>query len=249
MWGFGPQTPGVVVAVPGGRKVRQRLVGVHVVRSDAVVARADLRREPPRTTVEDTVLDLVNDSRDDHEAIGWITAALSARKTYPGRLLLASSRRQRLARRSVVEATCGRVRAGSTSPLEIGWVDRVERPHGLPKAARQEVGAGRVGRVFRDIVYEAFGVLVELDGRLGHEGAENAFRDMDRDNRAVLGGRVTLRFGWVAVMGHPCEAALQVAHVLMARGWAGQLKVCGPGCVVADVHWALVGGRSNEVTT
>jgi hypothetical protein len=231
VWGFGPQAPGVVVAVPSSRKVRQRLIGVHVVRSDAVVGRADLGREPPRTTVEDTVLDLVSDSDDDREAVGWITAALASRKTYPGRLLLASLQRRRLARRSLVEATCGKVQAGSTTPLEIGWVDRVERPHGLPEASRQEVGASRAGRVFRDVAYHAYGLIVELDGRLGHEGAENAFRDMDRDNRAVLGGRVTLRFGWVAVMGHPCEAALQVAHVLAARGWTGELSRCGPGCL------------------
>jgi hypothetical protein len=233
LWGFGRPAPGVHVAVPSNRKVRKRLVGVRVVRSDAAVARVDPRREPPRTTVEDTVLDLVDVSEDDRGAVGWITAAFSARATDPRRLLQAAERRPRMVRRSLVETTCAKVRAGATSPLEIGWLDRVERPHGLPQAARQRVASGRDGRVFRDVVYDGYGVVVELDGRLGHEGAEHAFRDMDRDNRAVLGGLVTLRFGWTAVMGHPCEAAAQVANVLAARGWVGELVRCGPGCAAA----------------
>jgi hypothetical protein len=61
--------------------------------------------------------------------------------------------------------------------------------------------AGRVrgNRVWRDLAYQRFGLYIELDGRLGHEGAEHAFRDMGRDNDAVLGGRLTLRYGWMAV--------------------------------------------------
>ena len=37
-----------------------------------------------------------------------------------------------------------------------------------------------------DVDYEEYGLLVELDGRRGHDGA-GRFRDMNRDNRHVLG--------------------------------------------------------------
>ena len=229
-WGFGPQSDLIHVAVP--RKVRpRRLKGVRVNRVSNVERRADRRMDPPRTTVEDTVLDLVSSARSDLEAVGWLTRALQARKTYPKRLLAASLERPRLRRRAIVEATCGCFREGATTPLEIGWLRNVERPHGLPRARRQVRGVVAGRTVFRDLGYPRFGLFIELDGRLGHEGAEGAFRDMRRDNAAAVEGRSTLRYGWTSVMSTPCEVALQVAAALTLRGWAGQLEGCGVECL------------------
>ncbi|WP_075052015.1 hypothetical protein [Gordonia malaquae] len=46
----------------------------------------------------------------------------------------------------------------------------VERAHGLPAPLRQApTGVGRPG--FRDLDYPEWGVVVELDGRLGHADA------------------------------------------------------------------------------
>ncbi len=229
LWGFGPVGAAVCVAVPMASRTRQ-LVGVHVRRMSGLEGRTHGRFDPPRTTVEDTVLDLVEESDDDNEAMGWLTGALQNRKTTPPQLLASSLRRTRLRRRALVEVTCGYARDGATTPLEIGWVRRVERPHGLPRARRQARGTvdGRV--VLRDVAYEEFGLFVELDGRLGHETAGDAFRDMHRDNAAVLDGRATLRFGWTAVMSRSCVAAAQVAGALRARGWTGQFLECGPDC-------------------
>ena len=227
--GLGPAGAAIFVAIPLSSRMR-RLVGVRVRQVGGLDGRVHQRFEPPRTTVEDTVLDLVEESDDDTEAIGWLTRALQNRKTTPPQLLAGSLRRTRLRRRALVEATCGYAKDGATTPLEIGWVRRVERPHGLPRARRQAHGAvdGRV--VLRDVAYEEFGLFVELDGRLGHETAGDAFRDMHRDNAAVLDGRATLRFGWTAVMSRSCVAADQVAGALRARGWTGQLRECGPDC-------------------
>jgi hypothetical protein len=76
-----------------------------------------------------------------------------------------------------------------------------------------------------DVGYDAYGLLVELDGRLGHEGA-GRFRDMERDNRFVLGGLTTLRYGWFDVVDHPCLVAAQVGQMLIARGWLGLPARC-----------------------
>lgn len=230
VWGFGPPTDRVFVAVPRGTRPRATLAGVCVTRFSNLPDRTHPRAEPPRTTVEDTVLDLVEESKDDTEAIGWITRALQARKTHPKRLLSASLRRARLRRRSIVEATCGHYGQGATTPLEIGWLRRVERPHGLPRAERQARDTLRGRTVFRDLGYLRFALYIELDGRLGHEGASNAFRDMQRDNAAATQGRATLRYGWTAVMADSCEVAAQVADVLRQRGWDGNPRSCGPEC-------------------
>ena len=229
LWGFGSDSPAIFVAIPLASRIR-RMVGVHVRHMIDLDVRVHRRFEPPRTTVEDTVLDLVDESADDSEAVGWLTRVLQNRKTTPEQLLASSLRRTRLRRRALVDATCGYHRDGVTTPLEIGWVRRVERPHGLPRGTRQVRGAVDGRSVFRDVAYEEYGLFVELDGRLGHETAADAFRDMHRDNAAVLVGRATLRFGWTAVMSRSCVAAGQVAGALRARGWTGQLRECGPDC-------------------
>lgn len=229
LWGFGPVGAAIFVAIPVTSRMR-RLVGVRVRLVSGLETRTHRRFDPPRTTVEDTVLDLVEESDDDTEAVGWLTRALQNRKTTPPQLLACSLRRTRLRRRALVEATCGYARDGATTPLEIGWVRRVERPHGLPRARRQARGTEDGRLVLRDVAYEEYGLYVELDGRLGHETAGDAFRDMHRDNAAVLSGRATLRFGWTAVMSRSCVAAGQVARALRARGWTGLLRECGPDC-------------------
>ena len=71
-----------------------------------------------------------------------------------------------------------------------------------------------------DVFYDEFGLLVELDGRLGHEGM-GRFRDMRRDNPATTEGLATLRYGHADVFGLPCEVALEVATNLIRRGWTG----------------------------
>ena len=77
-------------------------------------------------------------------------------------------------------------------------------------------------------MHRAYATVVELDGRLGHEG-QGRFRDMRRDNAAALEGEQTLRYGWSDVHGEQCRVALQVAAVLSRRGWDGLPDRC-PRC-------------------
>jgi hypothetical protein len=98
LWGFGHPSPAVFVAVPPTLRPRGRLVGVHVRNLSGLAARSHPRFQPPRTTLEDTVLDLVDEARDDAEAMSWITQALQTRRLRPERLLAASLGRARLAR-------------------------------------------------------------------------------------------------------------------------------------------------------
>jgi len=76
--------------------------------------------------------------------------------------------------------------------------------------------------------YDPFRLVVELDGRVGHEGM-GRFRDMRRDNGSTVAGDATLRYGWADVVGRRCQVAGQVGSVLTARGWTGRLRRC-PQC-------------------
>ncbi|QDP95071.1 type IV toxin-antitoxin system AbiEi family antitoxin domain-containing protein [Microlunatus elymi] len=191
----------------------------------------------PRTSIDDTVLDLCEQSvRDLGDGIdgrgrkidGWISDAVQRKLTTPKRLKRALSARSRFAGRRLVEKIISEVAGGAQSVLELAYLRNVERAHGLPRGRRQ-VGARLAGgRIYRDVRYEKYHLLVELDGETGHIG-EDRFRDFRRDNAALLEGEVTLRYGRVDVDTEPCAIAWQVAEMLVRGGWAGMVTPC-PNC-------------------
>ncbi len=89
------------------------------------------------------------------------------------------------------------------------------------------------GRWYRDVRYPGWRVVIELDGREAHP-PEALFRDMVRDNRAVIAGDRALRYGWREVVGDPCNIAHQVGEVLTLGGWTGSPRPCGAGCAVGQ---------------
>jgi hypothetical protein len=86
------------------------------------------------------------------------------------------------------------------------------------------------GVVYRDVSYETFRVLVELDGRVGHDLSRERWDDMDRDLAATVDGRTTVRLGWRHTEDQACETAASLAAVFRQRGWRGRPRRCGPTC-------------------
>jgi len=187
---------GIDVLIPAGRRVSPP-GGVQVATCADVVSRTAPSGWPSRTTVEDTVLDLA-DRGDADSAIAWLSKACQRRRTTTARLAQALEGRTRHRWRQLLTDALGDVADGVESALEYRYVRRVERPHGLPLARRQQVVVSGGARRRTDNDYEPFGLVVELDGRLGHEG-EGVFRDRRRDNVTTISGRVSLRFGWADV--------------------------------------------------
>ncbi len=218
----------VTVVVRWERRARTR-PGI-VVRRRRHLARMIRRGMPPSTTVEHTVLDLASESPSVRDAVGWITAAYRLHLTTPDALAAALRSRVRLRRRRLLESLLITVPDDTESPLEVEYHLRVERAHGLPRAKRQ-VRANLGGRrIRRDVDYDEYGTVVELDGRLGHDDPQHRFRDMDRDNETTVEGKRTLRYGAADVFGGPCRVARQVGGVLARAGWTGTLRTCGPNC-------------------
>ncbi len=213
----------IMILIPHGRRLRDRPPWAFCRERDGVRS----ARSPgllPRTTVEDTVLDLCTDER---AALHWITAAVQRHRTSATRLREALLRRSRMPLRALVSELLTDARSGTESPLEVRYLRDVERAHGLPRGRRQ-VRRARSAR--NDVGYEEFGLIVELDGHLGHDG-QDRFRDFRRDNAALIDGRVTLRYGWTDVSQEPCAVAAQVVEVLIRRGWPAlptRCPVCPP---------------------
>jgi very-short-patch-repair endonuclease len=222
------------VTVPGNRRV-SKLPGhvMHFCTAAGLARHPSLT--PPRTRVEETVLDLTQAAVTFDAAYGWVTRAVGRRLTTPARLREAAESRSRLRWRVQLARALGPDFDGIHSGLEYRYLRDAERAHRLPWAARQ-VRVRRGTRVeYRDALYQAFGVAVELDGQAAHPG-DLRWRDIRRDNAALADGIITLRYGWTDVTERPCQVAAQVAGVLRQRGWTGSARPCGrPGCSVAMI--------------
>jgi hypothetical protein len=230
--GLGEQTDDRIhVAVEAHRRVRGEPDGIRVHYAHRLPRTRHPAKAPPRTRLEETVLDLVDLSTTARQAAGWIVAAIQQRKSIPNRLAAALARRKKISWRPMTESILLDAADGAHSMLEVEHLRRVERAHRLPRATRQRRVAGR-RVIWIDVDYDEFATRVELDGRVGHEG-DGAFRDRRRDNRGVVDGRATLRYGHAEVFGSPCAVAAEQAAVLQNGGWAGQPDPCGPDCQIA----------------
>jgi hypothetical protein len=115
---------------------RQAIRGVLIHRRRGLVAEWQPPWQLPRTSVEDTVLDLVAAARNFDDAYGWIAASVGRRLTTPGLLVKALEGRSRMRWRPWVAAALEDAADGVHSPLERHYVHGVERAHRLPAATR-----------------------------------------------------------------------------------------------------------------
>ena len=219
----------VHVTVPRARRVKP-IAGVLIHYSDRAQEARHPAKLPPRTTVEETVLDLAVATTSLDDAIGWVTRALGRRLTTQAELRTAMATRPRMRWRAELADLLNPDAEGMQSVLEVRYYRDVERPHGLPAGTRQ--AQFRVGsrKAFRDRFYDQYLTVVELDGRATHT-IDKRWDDIRRDNATSAGGILTLRYGWLDITKHPCQVAAEVALALSTRGFEGA-RPCSPGCPV-----------------
>jgi len=229
------------VSVPAERRpARQGIRGVVVHRRRGLTLEWLPPWQLPRTSVEDTVLDLIGAARNFDDAYGWISAAVGRRLTTPDLLAKALAGRSRMRWRAWVAGALQDAGDGVHSPLERGYVYGVERAHGLPAARRQARRRHGSGNRYLDNLYEDYDLCVEADGEAAHP-AEGRWQDTRRDNENLRLGTQTLRYGWLDVTAHRCRTASQVAAVLRRRGWTGTLRRCGPACTAVAAGQVAAG--------
>ncbi len=203
---------------------------------------------PPRTRVEETVLDLVDGARNFDEAYGWICRAIGRRRTTAPRILAALEARPRIRRRPEVELALGDAGGGALSTLELRYVRGVERAHALPAATRQARVSHATGSRYLDNLYLEYRACVEIDGTAAHPDDEQ-WRDKTRDRwNAVHEGIGTIRIGVPDLISQErqCRTAADVALWLTQRG-PKVGRPCGIGCPVALL--AVVSDRTKAVIT
>lgn len=162
------------VTIPSGRRRPTVPTGVVVHFSARLEASRHPAMSPPRTRVEDTVIDLTQTSPTLDDAISWLTMACGSRRTTAERLAAAIRARKKLRWRRELLYALDDAAAGDHSLLELRYHRNVERAHGLPSARRQRPrktapslghGRGHARSEYDDVTYDDYGTVVHLDGR------------------------------------------------------------------------------------
>jgi hypothetical protein len=205
--------------------------GLVVARMSDLDTRVQWNLAPPRLRYEEAVLEVAARAVGELAVVAELARGVQTRCTTAPRLLEALARRERFPERAWVEAVLRDVSAGTCSVLEHGYLNRVERPHGLSSARRQVRDRIASGAIYRDVLYEG-GLAVELDGRLFHDTTRQRDKDLDRDLDSAVAGKDSVRLGWGQVFDRACWTAARVGRLLVARGWSGQARRCS----ACDMH-------------
>jgi very-short-patch-repair endonuclease len=217
------------VSIPSSRRIEAKGIVVHI--SPRTEDASWPRFRPWRTNIEETVLDLVQEARTFDDVCGWITKAFGRRLTTEYFLGAAARQRKKMRWRAALEEI---IAAGDKvhSPLEFRYLRDVERAHGLPTAKRQVQVRIDGKKAYRDVYYEEFHVVVELDGERAHPPQQGA-QDAHRDAVTSAEGIETVRYRWRHVRGNPCETAVLQARILRQHGWTGVPTPCSGDCYVS----------------
>lgn len=226
------------VGVAEGRSGLRPERGVQVHRLRHLDDRIQWNRSPPRQRLEDAVISLASD-QPRRKAVELITDACRSRRTTPGRLHRELSDHVNVKDRAWLLSVLDDAARGVQSVLEHTYLRRVERAHGLPRSERQVRETTAQGVIYRDILYRAWGLAVELDGRIGHESARDRSRDLVRDLEAAAAALLTARIGWQQAELDPCATAMSVARILRQRGWNGQFQPCERCCSRSVVRFGV----------
>jgi len=206
--------------------------GYRYVRMTDLAGRAQWHTSPPRVRIEHAVLDVAALATDHLARIGLLAESCQSRCTTADRLLEVLRERARMPHRAFLDGALQDIATGTCSVLEHGYLTHVERPHGLPVGIRQRAERDGGRTLYRDVVYDAYGRIVELDSTLFHNSVRQRDLDLDRDLDAACDDRRTVRLGWGQVFGRPCRTASRVARFLRGGGWPGTPGPCGPDCSV-----------------
>lgn len=212
----------IVVWVPDDRRPRSH-AQVHV-RRDKLDRVGRATGWPARVRVEDALVD-VGQQLPPERLVELLSDAFRLRVTTADRVRATVASRRRVHERARFKEILADLQ-GIESTLEYLFRRDVERAHALPTGRRQ--ASLRPGQR-TDVLYEEQDVMAELDGRVGHEDAASAFRDLRRDNAHAVRRFTTLRYGSADVRGRPCEVARQVWQALSVRGWGEPFRTC-PRC-------------------
>ncbi|WP_406831845.1 type IV toxin-antitoxin system AbiEi family antitoxin domain-containing protein [Pedococcus sp. KACC 23699] len=231
LWGLVAHAPHRVHLVVPQRRSVVAQPGMQVRRSMRWDDLVDDRVWPWRTTVRATVLDIATGGTA-LDALSIVARAVQRELVTPRELLSEIVARGGHRHSRVLREGLRGVEDGAESGAELLYLRDVERAHGLPRSVGQspsDVGARRR----HDHEYTPYRLIVEVDGRLGHEQWSDRVRDGRRDRQLLTADRLTTRVFFADVALEPCRTAAEISAILVGRGWRGRPRGCRrAGCLL-----------------
>ena len=159
-------------------------------------------------------------ARSDQQAALLLTMAVQQGVVLPEDLGLEMLRVKRDRRRALLFAVVLDLLDGVRSLGELDFARECRR-RGLPPPTRQVVRRGRNGTYYLDVIWEAWGVVVEIDG-IHHAWAQNVVGDALRQNDVTLSDAVVLRLPLLGLRIAAGDFFAQIEQALLAAGWPGR---------------------------
>ena len=210
-------SPRVRVSVPRGAKIRRnKLYDVRQTRRWAADDRAASgipRTRPPVAAIRGALW-----AATDRQATYLLTLTVQQGLAPPRDLGVELLRIKRDKRRALLAVVVNDLLDGARSLGELDVGSELRR-RGLPEPDRQVLRKDRKNRYYLDLCWEAFGLVVEVDG-IHHAWVENIVGDALRQNSLVISGDVVLRLPLLGLRLQPDDFFDQVRAALSARGWS-----------------------------
>jgi very-short-patch-repair endonuclease len=155
-------------------------------------------------------------ARSDKQATFLLTLVVQQGMTTAGLLAEQLMRVKRDARRQLMATVITDLLDGVRSLGEHEFA-QLCRARGIPEPARQVVRKGKDGRYYLDVIWEEWGVVVEIDG-IQHTWAGNVVADALRHNSVTLGNALVLRLPLLGLRVAADEFFAQIVEALVERG-------------------------------
>ena len=198
--------------------------GVLVRKAEGVVIRQTRRYDEsdrvavgiPRTRNHVAAVRAALWARSDKQATLLLTLPVQQGMTSPALLTEQLLRIQRDPRRQLMTVVITDLLHGVRSLGEHEFA-QLCRQRGLPEPSRQVLRKGKDGRYYLDVLWEPWGVVVEIDG-IQHAWAGNVVADALRQNSVTIRHAVVLRLPLLGLRVAADEFFAQVVEALIARG-------------------------------
>lgn len=213
----------VYVTMPPGRRPRSLNGAAYHWSSRLDTDDVHPLRQPPRTRIQRSILDLASSLPHERLARAVILAGVQQRLVSPRQLAEALRRRGPCQRRALIVESIADAGGRLAASVPEKDFDGIVRRFGLPTPTRQRI-VPRVGqRCHLDVAWDGYGVGVEVQGA-HHFEVLRADADLDRHDEITSMGRRLLMFSSRAIR-HEGDAVGQVVtHALRSGGWDGQQR-------------------------
>jgi very-short-patch-repair endonuclease len=207
----GPTT----ISCPHGATARQApgvdLRSTRWRRTDDCVGAGIPRLRPARAAVHGALW-----ARTDRQAALLVVMSVQQRLTTARRVRHELEQIKRHPRRRWLTTVVDDVVDGARALGELDFA-RLCRRRGLPEPSRQVPRRGPRGRVYLDVYFDQFRLVVEIDG--GHELPGNQVDDALRQNELAIGQETVLRIPLLGLRIQSGDFMDQLARALASRGW------------------------------